>query len=412
MQSLHAIGDRELLARTLALVGREQEVLADLIEHLGEIDQRRLYLDQACSSLFDYCHERLGFSEDEAVKRMRVARLAVRRPEVLAELRSGRIRLTGLFLLSRFAEVPNWEQVLTEARGKSRRELERLLAGYFPRADTPARVLELSGSRSGSEAGEGGAGEGRPEAKSEAEEGRPGANSETEREGSGPGTSELRDRARVEPLSASRYRVEFTASAELYDKMERASELMSHSVGRGDWAELFERALDCLLEVETKRRLGAGRPRARRILKVGSRHVPVEDLRAVWERDSGQCTFIDAEGRRCSARRLLTIEHRIPFALGGPSTRDNLCILCSSHNAHSARRVYGPEFITRKQRVQNARPAPAGVVSEHVPAVEAVRAALHRLGFGVRQVEQALVSSMPMCCSPDVKRCYGQHCFA
>ncbi|MGC4091252.1 MAG: hypothetical protein QM756_25920 [Polyangiaceae bacterium] len=154
MQSLHTIGDRELLARALALVGREQEVLADLIEHLAEIDQRRLYLDQACSSLFDYCHERLGFSEDEAVKRMRVARLAVRRPEVLAELRSGAIRLTGLFLLSRFTEAPNWGELLREARGKSRRELERLLAAHFPRADAPTRVLELLSGGAACEAGE------------------------------------------------------------------------------------------------------------------------------------------------------------------------------------------------------------------------------------------------------------------
>jgi hypothetical protein len=111
--------------------------------------------------------------------------------------------------------------------------------------------------------------------------------------------------SRLEPLSSSRYRVEFTARAELRDKLERARELLSHAVPSGDLGELFERALDALIEKETRRRLGADRPRKQRQLKEDSRHIPVEIARAVWERDQGQCSFVDAEGRRCSERRFL-----------------------------------------------------------------------------------------------------------
>ncbi|MGC4095023.1 MAG: HNH endonuclease signature motif containing protein [Polyangiaceae bacterium] len=371
MTSLHVVGDGELLARTLALVGREREVLAELVEHLAEIDRRRLYLDQACSSLFSYCHERLGFSEDEAIKRMRVARLVARRPEVVAELRSGNIHLTGLFLLSRFMEAPNWSELLSEARGKSRRELERLLAGHFPRPDVPGQVLELAGSGAGLASG-------------------------------GPGASAERARARLEPLSESRYRVEFTASSDLHEKMVRAEELLSHSVERGDLAQLFERALDCLIEQEARRRLGAGRPHARRALKAGSRHVPVEVARQVWERDGNQCTFIDADGRRCSARHLLTLEHRVPFALGGPSTVENLCILCASHNAHRARRVYGEELINDRRAARavergSARDADARSV------VERVHAALLGLGFVRARWREHWKSSMTRQFAPSPK---------
>ncbi|MGC4095043.1 MAG: hypothetical protein QM756_45415 [Polyangiaceae bacterium] len=159
------------------------------------------------------------------------------------------------------------------------------------------------------------------------------------------------ERSRIEPLSAVSYRVEFTASAELRRKLERARELLSHSVPSGDLAQVFERALDCLIEKETRRRVGAGRARvrSRRPLRLGSRYVPVTVARAVWERDGNQCTFVDAEGRRCSERRLLTLEHRVPFALGGAATVENLCVLCRAHNGHTARRVYGAEFIARKR---------------------------------------------------------------
>jgi hypothetical protein len=74
--------------------------MADVNEHLVEVERRRLYLAHATSSLYRCCIERLGYSDDAALKRHRVARLALRLPQVLEELRAGTIHLTGLFLLS------------------------------------------------------------------------------------------------------------------------------------------------------------------------------------------------------------------------------------------------------------------------------------------------------------------------
>jgi len=125
---------------------------------------------------------------------------------------------------------------------------------------------------------------------------------------------------------------------------------LSHTVPRGELATVIERALDALVEGEMRRRIGAGKPQQkRRPLKLGSRHVPREVARIVWERDGGQCTFVDAEGRRCSERRYLTLEHRHPWSLGGPPTADNICLLCNSHNAHAARQVFGEEFLAKKR---------------------------------------------------------------
>jgi hypothetical protein len=47
--------------------------------------------------------------------------------------------------------------------------------------------------------------------------------------------------------------------------------------------------------------------------------VPVEVEAEVRRRDESQCTLVDAQGRRCSARRFLTIEHVQPHASGGTS---------------------------------------------------------------------------------------------
>jgi 5-methylcytosine-specific restriction endonuclease McrA len=437
--------DSELVARLPELVKAEHHAVADMIEHLVEIERRRLYLSQSVSSLYRYCIERLGYDEDAALKRHRVAKLALRLPQVLDELRAGTLHLTGLFLLAKHLTEDNAAELLGEARGRSRRKIEELIARWFPRPDVPASIVPLGESVAelGSERTKVGqlmlVGSSSPAAVM-----RPLTCS-----GAGncvPG--------RLEPLSPSRVRVEFTARAELYKKLEKARALLSHALPSGELGELFERALDALLERETRKRFGAkalGESRKRSAAKArceaamapiapdaaetgkapeageareaseaiegcgtkallrapkrarASRHVPVHVVRAVWGRDRSQCTHIDAAGRRCPERRFLTIEHRTPFALGGQHSLDNLCLLCRGHNLESARQVFGESLIQARvlARTKRETPAPRADAraasperpprakeraASHEPApfepAAQLRAALCQLGFG------------------------------
>jgi hypothetical protein len=380
MKTLALISDPELLALMPDLVSTERGSVADVLEHLVEIDRRRLYLDQACSSLSCYCIERLGYSEDEASKRVRVARLASRFPHVLDELRAGAIHLAGLFLLAHYLTEENYERLMTRARGKSRSKLEQLIAAEFPKPDVPDRVCALpeqvtSGALTCP--GTGAAATPRNPAAAGA--------ASCGKDGRFAGSSV--QSGRLEPLSASSFGVQFTASAELAKKIEQARELLSHTLPGGDLSALFERAIDALLERELKRRLGAGKPRKRRPLAAGSRHVPVEIMRLVWDRDDGQCTFTDEQGRRCSARRHLTIEHRQPYALGGPPTADNLCLLCSAHNAHSARKVFGDAHIEAKRAERQSSAARERLQDDPYAKVHG---ALRTMGFREPEVRRVL----------------------
>ena len=327
MQDLDHLSDAELLKRTSALVLVEHGSVADVVEHPAEIDRRRLYLEHAYPSLYAFCVEHFGYTEDAALKRIRLARLALEFPRVLDELRSGAIQLTGLLMLAPHLNESNADALLTEARGKKRWQLEHLLARWFPRPDVPPSVQQLGADATPARTVPSGP---TPPAT------RPGAN-------------DSMPRPKLEPLSAERHLIQFTANA----KLERAKELVSHSVPNGDLALLVERALDVLIERELKRRTGAGKPRKRRALKPGSRHIPVDVERVVRERDGNQCTFTDAQGKRCPERRFLTIEHSIPFALGGLPTPENLCLLCNAHNAYTARRC--------SERCSSPRNAPSGL---------------------------------------------------
>jgi hypothetical protein len=85
-----------------------------MIAYLSEVDRRRIYLAEACSSLLSFCTQRLGYSENEAQKRIQVARLYQRLPQVLVELENGSIHLTGL-LLSAHLTDQNAATLLAEA---------------------------------------------------------------------------------------------------------------------------------------------------------------------------------------------------------------------------------------------------------------------------------------------------------
>jgi hypothetical protein len=51
MANLDLLTDAELLSRIPVLVLVEHRAVADVVEYLVEIDRRRLYLEDACSSL-------------------------------------------------------------------------------------------------------------------------------------------------------------------------------------------------------------------------------------------------------------------------------------------------------------------------------------------------------------------------
>src|SRR5215472_17813820 len=93
------LSNEQLLSGLHALIAQGRTVLARLLVYLCEVEDRRLDLDSACSSLFDFCVRRLGMGDDEACRRVAGARLVRRFPMALAMIERGELHLTGLLLL-------------------------------------------------------------------------------------------------------------------------------------------------------------------------------------------------------------------------------------------------------------------------------------------------------------------------
>jgi len=96
-QLLQFVSDEQLLCDLEAAVVRERGATAQVIALLGEMDTRRLYLQQGYSSLFTYCTGYLHLSEHAAYGRIEAARAARKFPAVLDRLADGSITLTAIF---------------------------------------------------------------------------------------------------------------------------------------------------------------------------------------------------------------------------------------------------------------------------------------------------------------------------
>ena len=331
---LESISDEDLLRRLAELLQQSRRVEADLIAHIGEVDDRRLYAREACSSMFSYCTDVLHLSEPEAYLRITVARATRKHPVLLSMLGDGRLHLSGIAILVPHLTEENRQSVLARATHKSKRQIEELAAELAPKPDVPAAIRKLPARPPAS------ALQLRPDGVE------PSAPREVKPALAAPPPPVS---PRPEPLSPERSRVQFTASRELRDKLERLQALTN-----ADLAAVIEAAVTEKLERIEAKRYGETKNPRKTIEETDtsprSRYIPAAVRRVVRRRDSDQCRFVDKHGRRCTERRGLEFHHHDPFGRGGDHDPAKISLMCRTHNAYLAEREYGKDVMDRFRR--------------------------------------------------------------
>jgi len=323
------LDNENLLSRTRVLVQDEKNYTLAVLHHLREIESRELYLPRGYPSLFAFCVEFLGYEEGQAYRRIAAMRLLKELPELEKKVEQGAVSLTTLgkvhsFLReerklkgseSQFKTKAEKQELVERCAGKSKRETEQLLNSYFPGKVKP----------------------------------------DSER-----------------PLSAEQVELRVTLDFQLVKKLHRLRSLWSHKVPNANYNELLNEMADQLLKKvdpewidknnsqkgEPKighEKSGQGRvsgeantrpPVSRFPAKVNSvsalqpRYISSVLRREVWRRDQGQCAYRDpVTGKRCASKYWVQIDHIRPVSRGGPSTAENLRLLCSSHNQWKGSRM-------------------------------------------------------------------------
>ncbi len=327
--SVKNVSDRELLRRLNELVGQERHGEADLLAHLGEVEARRLYLEEGCSSMYGYCSDVLHFSEGVAGQPIRAARAARRFPILLERLRRGEIHLAGLSVLATHLTKENHVELLDRARHRTRNAIEEIVADLAPKPDAPSLVRRL------------------PEPVAVSAPAAAGSTASALPSAPAPARHERRT---PEPLGQQRYKIQFTAGRELRDKLCEAQALLRQQIPDGDLAEIFDRALTLLVEdVRRKKFAQTSRPAKRRQTSGDgpSRHIPAEIKRAVYARDGGSCVFVGRNGRRCGVRDRLELHHLDPWARSASHSVKGIELRCRQHNFYEAERDFGADYMAR-----------------------------------------------------------------
>jgi hypothetical protein len=171
----------------------------------------------------------------------------------------------------------------------------------------------------------------------------------------------------IEPLTADLRRLHITVSREFLRDLETARDGLSHATPNATTEQVLHSALQMLLEKQARARGLVKKPSAptRKLQEPspplalvpaepppsrrdGPREaIPVAVRRAVWQRDAGRCSWPLDSGGCCGSTHRLELDHIIPWAEWGPSTEENLRVVCHRHNAFAARRSYGSRWMAR-----------------------------------------------------------------
>lgn len=360
LEECRAMSDVELTKALKYLAHHEKRAVARLLVHLHEFDLRQLCMKTMGRSLFDYCVRDLAYDEFDAYRRIRGARTIGKYPLALPLLEAGKLTLTSLVVLHPILTPANHREWLRRAEGRTRKQLEALIAAEFPEQERPDSVRRLPPHT--------------PVVVPSAPVCSVDVVSTPPSQSDAPSPGWTAIPARIEPvvrrwqsvapIAAGRVRVGFDAGTELMRMIERARQLLRHKFPEGRLEDVIREALELLLDKrdpQSRLVLNAGSTRsasaeledrlATRPARSGAagRYIPAAVRRAVWARDDGRCVWRHEDGTPCGSRDAIEYDHVIPYAKGGRTEYRNLRLLCRAHNRLAAERAFprpdGPQEV-------------------------------------------------------------------
>lgn len=302
--NLSQISDEQLLNKINFLVQNERETLTKILHHLREIQKRRLYSQLKYGSLFEYATKHLGYSEDQAWRRIAAMRLLKEIPEIEEKITNGSLSLSHLGMAkslfnreeksgTEFSKQQKFD-LLTKLEKTSKREAEKIVSLHAISSDQ--RSLEID--------------------------------------------------------------LRLQVSEEFIEKINKLKGLLAHKHPHIETSELLDKLCDLGIEKWSKgvsnESITKNEDMRMQVktapAKVTVRRAEIESQpeqvsrsqikRQVWQRDQGRC-------QNCHSKYALEIDHIQPKSLGGSDTLNNLRLLCRSCNQREAIKALGVEQMSR-----------------------------------------------------------------
>ncbi len=297
--------DLDLRIRSLHL--KEKNLLQEILWTIKEIDSRRMYLDFGYASLFLYLTQGVGYSEGSAQRRIDGARLLREIPEVSQLIQSGELQLSQVSMLQKASRLA-FKKLNIKITSEQKKDLiQKLVQKKHSQLESQyviASFFELP---------------------------------------------TLQDIRKTKQSDES-VRLELTISKELFAKIEKAQQLLSHSVPTADLIKYLEYVTDKVIEAKTNIKplataLNENKIKNRNLSKKAdhrqmaalnaknNRRSISTDTRKLIFNSNSYCQYKDPlTGKLCQSKWFLQIDHRQPKWANGANAFENLQILCSNHN--------------------------------------------------------------------------------
>jgi len=274
---LRHLSDSELHENTKTLVRKEREILTQVLWHLHEVDRRKLFSAMKYKSLHEYAVKELGYAEDQAYRRISAMRLLREVPEIEEKIDSGKITLTAISKAQTF---------FRRTEKKTRKEKSEILKKLEGKT---TREVELTLNLIA------------------------------------PDAAKAPDR--IKPVTEELVEIKFQANKALEEKLGRLKGLLAYKYPNISLGELIENLADLGLKEWSPSKEPSRVMRKRGVSNPDT--ISAQDRRDVWQRANHRC-------ENCGSTYALEIDHIIPRALGGASTRKNLRLLCRNCNQRAA----------------------------------------------------------------------------
>lgn len=343
---LKSLSDSQLLSTLQELNDKEHEATLQILLYLIEVENRRLYAEEGCSSMFTFCTDKLKYSKGAAHRRTQSARVVRDYPVAYRLLKARKVNLITLTAIRPILTKENSHQVFSSIIKKTQEEVEAYVSSYKPRSQAPRETIKPLSIK------------GTPEARQQST----GLSLFAAHKSNQSPTPQIRPTSGAahkpsESLMADpRFDLRFSVDKNTMDKLNRARRFMKFKAA-GSLEQTFDALLDFFLRhkdpVRKAERRTARSQRAN-IRKI-TRHIPSRTKEEVFAHGNGRCEYVSPAGKRCNETRHLEYDHVRPFAAGGSHDTENLRLLCPTHNRHTAEKVFGKRYQTVKEKLNRYR---------------------------------------------------------
>ena len=369
--NLKTLSNDQLLFQTKSLVQKERQINIQVLQHLQEIEYRKLYLKRGFSSLFEYTVKELGYSESSAYRRIKAMKLCKELPETKLKMAKGELNLCTASKLQTVFEKQ--EKQIKNKVMKQQATITKILLDKNKKTQSNQRLIDDAPIIHNEESLHHQVPISKAQKRDLIKQVQGKSTKETEKLLSSTFPEVCSEKEKVRDINNNKVEIKVILDKDSQQKLEDLKKLLSHKNPNMSYGELFTLLAELgLNKYDPKRKInkkidwipayaGMTTSISKRTTSMESektvdkkpqktsaqkhnqklhnkqkhlktiRYIPSVVRHHVWMRDQGQCTYVCPK-TRCTSRHLLQVDHIKPFSLGGTHEADNLRLLCANHN--------------------------------------------------------------------------------